>query len=178
MSLVSIIYSIQIPYLINSERQSWSSHCAEQWSMGWALFLCRITWISVLNDHGAHIDFKAFLITWKGPDIFRYAIPLRTRMTSSAVSGLSFGNVTAVHSISLLIFLLQFHICIFLSYYYIFNHCTVCGLCDLFSIRLEIKIILSYRSCLILSHSMGHNSCSHCIHYSLIMISQTSTRGC
>ena len=31
-------------------------------------------WISVLNDHGAHIDFKAFLITWKGPDIFRYAI--------------------------------------------------------------------------------------------------------
>ena len=83
MPPVSTIYSIQIPYLINSERQSWNSHCART-TRYWLRTFSYVgphLWNSVSNDHSdiAHIDFnefRAFLNTWKGPDISRYAIPL------------------------------------------------------------------------------------------------------
>ena len=86
-------------------------------------------WNSVLNDHSdiAHIDFnefRAFLNTWKGPDISQYAIP-SPLMTSSAVSGFSV-DVCCVLEISIDIFIGSLHV-LFLSY----DCCTV-DICTLY----------------------------------------------
>ena len=116
MSAPCLIYPIQMQYLINSERQSLNSHCAEHRGMGWEHFTMSdpIYGINVLNDYddAAHIDFnefKAFLNTWKGPDIFQYAIPLLWWYTMLWVV---FLLVSVVYWISLLIFCCTFT-CIF-----------------------------------------------------------------
>ena len=83
-------------------------------------------WNSVSNDHSdtAHIDFnefRAFLNTWKGPDISRYAIPLLWWLQCCewflcwCLSCIGYPYWY---------FYCKFT-CIFLSYDCIFSHCTV-----------------------------------------------------
>ena len=86
-------------------------------------FLCRIPFMEFcVDDHGdiAHIDFnefKAFLNTWKGPDIFQYEIPLLW-WHPVAVIGFSLG-VCHVLYIFIDIFIASLHVFFYLIIVYL-----------------------------------------------------------
>ena len=80
MHLAFTILLIQIPYLINSEHQNWDSRTT-RYGLRTFSYVGSHLWNFVLNDYSdiAQIDFddfKAFLNTWKGPDILQHAISL------------------------------------------------------------------------------------------------------
>ena len=79
--LNNLVNSNTIPYQLRTSKLEQPLRRTTRYGLGTVSYVWSHLWNFVLNDYSdiAQIDFddfKAFLSTWKGPDIFQHAIPL------------------------------------------------------------------------------------------------------